>query len=311
MRRFLIKLISIIFLKILKVNKWFFFNIALDYLNTTEKKFFTLTIRPKVVENYKSIISSETDQTAIVIQGPIMYENDFTLNTVKLYKNIFPNSKIILSTWDDEKVDIFKNICHVVKSIKPPNYGRKNVNLQIISTINGIKLASNLGCNYVLKTRCDQRIHSKNLLPYFFKLLSPNYDKLIISSFNTFKLRYISVSDMFMFGSTKELSLYWNTELDNNNGFETYDPITKEFCFMPEYFLAKRYLMLKGFSKCDSKDNRINGMFDSFIIVDHRILDVYWPKYSKIENRWSNYDDSSNIYEYTQIDFELEMSNRE
>ena len=48
---------------------------------------------------------------AIIIQGPIENEDEFTLETVKIYKKIFPNTKIILSTWNTEKqsiIDKFK-----------------------------------------------------------------------------------------------------------------------------------------------------------------------------------------------------------
>ena len=39
---------------------------------------------------------------AIVIQGPVLHENNFTLETVKLYKKNFAQAKIILSTWENE-----------------------------------------------------------------------------------------------------------------------------------------------------------------------------------------------------------------
>ena len=45
----------------------------------------------------------EKNNFAIVMQGPIRKEENFTFNTVCYYKNIYPDAVIIVSTWDDEE----------------------------------------------------------------------------------------------------------------------------------------------------------------------------------------------------------------
>lgn len=41
----------------------------------------------------------DIDDTAIVIQGPITYENGYTEYTAKFYREIYPNIPIVISTW--------------------------------------------------------------------------------------------------------------------------------------------------------------------------------------------------------------------
>ena len=74
--------------------------------------YITFHIRPKR--------SSDTDvcsdslniypKVAIIIQGPLLKKNNFTIETVKLYKKIFSNYLIILSTWEDEDQEYLSEI---------------------------------------------------------------------------------------------------------------------------------------------------------------------------------------------------------
>ena len=38
------------------------------------------------------------------MQGPIILEENLTLETLKFYKNIFPENQLILSTWKNEEI---------------------------------------------------------------------------------------------------------------------------------------------------------------------------------------------------------------
>ena len=49
---------------------------------------------------HSGMLSNMSD-VAIVIQGPLILDNHFTLNTVKLYKRYYPGCKVIVSTWND------------------------------------------------------------------------------------------------------------------------------------------------------------------------------------------------------------------
>ena len=54
--------------------------------------FFTFHLRPKRADKIGTVAdkSLKYSKVAIVIQGPIVYDEDFTLETIKLYKKIFP-----------------------------------------------------------------------------------------------------------------------------------------------------------------------------------------------------------------------------
>ena len=51
------------------------------------------------------------DDTAIVIQGPIAYDNNYTVETFKLYRLIYPNAPIVVSTWKGEATNDFRKAC--------------------------------------------------------------------------------------------------------------------------------------------------------------------------------------------------------
>ena len=68
-----------------------------------EGEFATHVYRPKNADEVG--IRSEKRakrKTAIVIQGPIKYEDNFTYETVKLYNLLYPECEVVLSTWEDE-----------------------------------------------------------------------------------------------------------------------------------------------------------------------------------------------------------------
>ena len=66
--------------------------------------------------------------TGILLQGPV---TDWTSDIIKTYSTNFPNSEILLSTWDDENT---KDIsCNIVKTSIPKETHpfKLNANLQI------------------------------------------------------------------------------------------------------------------------------------------------------------------------------------
>tara|TARA_Y100000004_G_scaffold146629_1_gene167563 strand:+ start:6573 stop:7169 length:597 start_codon:yes stop_codon:yes gene_type:complete len=99
---------------------------------------------------------------AIVIQGPTNY--------YELMSSTWKGDKII-STWENEKIKIKKNEILVLNKI-PKEKGTANLNLQKISTLNGLLKAKELGYKRAIKTRSD-------LFPtdfqQFEKLLNTNY----------------------------------------------------------------------------------------------------------------------------------------
>ena len=83
-------------------------------------------MRPKTEEKIFTIEEENSldSQVAIIMQGPIFREEHFTLETVKIYKKLFPSAKVFISTWKDqdkEERDLLKEEpnCEIVFCEKP------------------------------------------------------------------------------------------------------------------------------------------------------------------------------------------------
>ena len=127
------------------------------------------------------------DDTAIVIQGPITYDNNYTADTFKLYRSIYPNVPIVVSTWKGEATNDFRRECRensvVLLENDPPKIcGSWNINMQLKSSLQGVRyVQENTSAKFVLKIRTDQRINRFEFLVYFKNLLEtfpPKDDKL-------------------------------------------------------------------------------------------------------------------------------------
>ncbi len=264
--------------------------------------FYNLKNFPIKAKNYQLQSDAYTiPSLCIVIQGPIVKENDFTLETCKIYKKIFNNSEtIILSTWDTEDKKYLKNFeaigVKVLLSKAPDFAGRANLNYQILSTMKGLKEGEKLGCEYAIKTRTDQRFYSTNLSRDLFNLLkiyppSPNYNmhsRLVALSFNSFKYRYYGISDMFLFGNTQDMLKYWNSPLDTKK-YEEYKTIKQkdlwqQYCY--ETYIASHFLKNIGVTPEYTLKHTWKIYKDLFIFIDKEILDMYWPKYTNLDSRW-------------------------
>ena len=89
------------------------------------------------------------EKTAIIMQGPLVREDDFTLETVKIYEKLFPGTVIIVSTWEDSAEEYVKKLSELSNCIvllnEPPKFsGILNLNMQVVSTLAGIKKAKEL-----------------------------------------------------------------------------------------------------------------------------------------------------------------------
>ena len=99
----------------------------------------------KRTPNFLAVNKSEINrfsEVGIILQGPPVYKDDFTFNTVNLYKQKYPYAQIIVSLWDDVDDDYVKKVEALnVKVLisKKPTPGINNINLQIKSTEVAIK----------------------------------------------------------------------------------------------------------------------------------------------------------------------------
>ncbi len=170
---------------------------------------------------------------SVVVQGPIIgkpnedYEKQETLHCLKSIKQVLPDAEIIVSTWKGSDVShLFYD--KVIFNEDPGaisynDYELKNVlnntNRQIVSTYNGLKVASR---TYAIKMRGDFILKSTS----FFSLINKFNE---VNKYRFFRYRiivptYVSrdpekipllyhISDLFQVGYADDLKDLWDIPL--------------------------------------------------------------------------------------------------
>jgi hypothetical protein len=240
----------------------------------------------------------------IVIQGPACVENDFTSRVISRYLDLHPEALVIFSTWTGEELklkDIDKfnlnSRFRILLNKKPMNPGISNINLQIESSRNGLKLAKELNCEFGIKTRSDQAFLNSNsigLLHFELTEAEKNYnqnERIVAVSLDTFLFRPYGISDMFHFGRIETLLNFWDTELDNR-GPERKSEINaatlRDFSklTLTECYLNTKYLKKKDFEPNFSLRQSLEFIRDFFVIVDQQAIDLVWNKNTRKEFRY-------------------------
>lgn len=275
--------------------------------------FVTLYLRRKNPEQERWLAETgQNDRLAIIIQGPIISEEDYTLRTAEAYRAWFPASPIIYSTWDDQDAADLEAIrelgCHLNVSKSdlfpaPRNDAERaqvNVNKQMHSSHAGLLVAQGLGSEFALKTRSDQRIcnpQAVRALPGLMGVfgLPPGTNQLgriVVSSLNTFALRMYGVSDMFTFGFLKDLIDYWDGTQDRRSTVSSEGSL-RQYANqrIGEVFFTSNFLERKGDVLEWTLEHYWSELSRRFLVVDSSFLDQHWPKYTEVENRWAWRDD--------------------
>ena len=294
--------------KIKKIIKGFFRKLGFSLFRVNQGYYVTYWSRPQKARDVIYPPSNATD-TAIIIQGPLKYEDNFTLETVRLYRKLFPTCAVIVTTWSNEDADTINQIknegaqvclCDFPEELKGID---KSVNLQRKNTKKGVEQAGALGYKYVAKTRSDQRIYSPNAMAFcksmleFFPLEktdTPAKARLISTSLGTFKNRYYNVSDLFIFGFTEDLLRYYSCPEDERPSAlepEAEDVLEWSKRRTGEIWFTTYYLEAVGHKLEWTHADNDCTMRDWFIIIDVESLDLYWPKYTDSEYRWRSYND--------------------
>lgn len=248
--------------------------------------------------------NSSYGEYAIVIQGPLSLENDFTIETVNLYLKNFPGVKVIVSTWvgsDQRAIDVLKSLgCMVVLNVRPVLSGSHNVNYQIVSTFAGIELAEVLGCKYVLKTRCDQRFYSAGGLGGLVAYLSmypveagaPYKGRIIEPGISVCRYRLWSMCDMFQFGYIEDVKFMWALPLDSRSRtHEEFDAVAHKVRDLVEENIAEIYIHRSyaerlGFPADVVPEHYYQFMAKCMLVIDKETVDLFWNKYSALEFGW-------------------------
>lgn len=263
-------------------------------------------LRPKNSKLYKQPILRTTlknGEVAIVLQGLIETKDDFTLETVRLYKKIIPEAFIIISTWDTTEetlINEFRNEgCHIVINKSFKNSGIGNVNYQICTSLSGIKKAKELGALYTLKARSDIRLYRSNVFEYMKGLLSVfpvakdndfNLKGRIITQAGNWGQLYMPLwlQDFLYFGYTDDLLNLFTIDYNTSDisspikyfsslgrtvtGFDLYENM------VPEMFITKSFINKYKPGEI-SLEQSWKILKDLFIVVDQEQLGSFWCKY--------------------------------
>jgi hypothetical protein len=233
------------------------------------------------------------EKIGIVMQGPLIRENNFTVNTIKRYMNYSDNLSIIVSTWDDEdraELDQIRAAGAVVVTSKKPEFaGNFNINYQLVSTLAGIKKAVEFDCKYICKTRTDQRIYGETAFAFMMCLLKHypaaaggQRQRLIGLSTeygSMYKPYYIS--DFLYFGQTEDIYKLFDIPLDERNIVRRKNSCQRavEDELIPEVYILREYLKKTGAEYGVSVKDYWLFLRDRMILIDKSIIGLYWPKY--------------------------------
>ena len=264
-------------------------------IDNTKNNYLTYHLRPKKAEDFNLESTCKIDEKiAIIIQGPIQEKFDFLKNTLEIYKKIFKNSIIIISTWkseDIEKINTLKDENIYILFNDEPEKSQSNIDHQIFSTNIALKFAMNHNAKYSIKTRADVRINKSNLETFFISLIktfpvksnSLIKSRIVVPSLITFKFRIFSLSDIVMFGETDDLLQYFDLELFRD-GLKKFDLNEKKLLKNETPVVAEIFLCARFMNKLDNSINwNLESWWDSlknyFCIIDNSSLDLFWHKY--------------------------------
>jgi hypothetical protein len=255
--------------------------------------FLTYIARPKYAEQidtYSDLSPDSGKDVAILVCGPMVYENHFTRDSIRLYRKYYPQALIILSTGEDEDADYLDDLqgpdVVVLKSRKPENSGRDDREWGRILIYTGVQEAVRREKMYCFRTPTSARAYAPNLLSYFRSLqdvfpLSSDYlqhKRLIFCGCGSLKYMPFCFSIFFQFGHVDDMSKYWEglaifPDDIPEGGSETSIALRAEtnmYCYFNIRYLRNIGMSFKPKSLRDSW----RVMADLFCLVDYQMLDL-------------------------------------
>ena len=274
------------------------YKIRLDLSLFFGRGYLTWHRRPMRLEGWKELpaVDSLADyrDVAIVMQGPLDTRNNFTLETLRLYKHFFPGVKLFLSTWTDSSNRTLDRIStlgvQIVLSEPMENPPLGNLSRQIETTLKGIRAAEASDAKFVLKVRTDQRLYSNLAIDYLRSVIKifparchPGSVKgrIIFSSSNSFIDRVQGATDFMQFGHLEDVQKFWASSLKRKLPSH----------LTPETIITASYLLELGWQRKDllTTESWVRAMKEVFGFVDGSSLDFFWHKYSMREYLWRRY----------------------
>ena len=195
------------------------------------------------------------DDAAIVIQGPLEYKDSYTATTAQIYRQIYPNAPIVISTWKGEATEGFREFCNrnsvvLLENDLPEEPGGLHVNYQLESSYRGIRyVKENTAAKFVLKCRTDQRVNLPGFLNYFKNLLAafpPNGDKtsrriILLNENMNNRWAPFYVCDYLAFGAVNDLERLYGIPRQSREAGNYFKHIERRFHFI-ESIIKRRAL---------------------------------------------------------------------
>ena len=272
-------------------------------LNEKSDYYTTYRRRPKSAEGVGTWTERElqTDNAAVVMQGPPYEPDDFTLETLKLYARHMPNARLILSTWRDTSPAILDPIrrlgVDVVLNDKPDTPGLFNINMQLVTAAAGVRRAVEQGAEWILKTRTDQRLYQESFMSMLvsmaktFPVASSYEQRFRIIGVGQGSLKYAPyhVTDQTLLGHAEDMLKYWDVPLKLDDppahwpedlGEVFHQVPVGELCRLgaAESRLAAGFLERLGRPLTWTLVDHWKALRDHFCFVDHGMVDLYWVK---------------------------------
>jgi hypothetical protein len=271
---------------------------------------------------------------AIVMQGPVATQDDFTLETLRLYRRNMPQAQLILSTWKDENAAILARIAdlgvQVVQSDKPAVPGLFNINMQIVSAGAGVRHAVAKGASWIMKTRTDQRLYEPNVIPFLIGLAdtfpitgpdlgaTPQSKRIIGVGHGSLKFAPYHLTDQTVFGTAQDMLAYWTPPLQDSDLVKRW-PSDREQVYLSnaigalsieavaESYLASHFLMRMGRKLDWTIEDSWRAYRDHFCVADYGTTDFYWVKAQTYTRREMNktYDHITNRQELSFLEWIL------
>lgn len=264
--------------------------------------FVSYRLRPKRTGGVPVLnVCEGLSSVAIVLQGPLLLENDFTVETVRFYRRCYPGATVIVSTWVGADAGAVSRLeeagAVVVLSELPDHCGHLNINYQVVNTLAGVKKAVALGAEYVCKTRTDQRFCHTDAIAHLLNLLRtfpicnddfarPQKGRIVSGCMPYGDLFYpYAISDFFYFGYAEDIEQLFSMPLDDRpkgaGGRGMSRRSISEEMIAPEVQLIRSYISSMGGDNACTVEAHWRFMKNHMIMLSKDELGLYWPKYDE------------------------------
>ena len=221
------------------------------------------------------------EDVTIIIQGRVTQE------TYNFYTERYPNFKIVISTWSNHNLDLsyFPHNLKFISEKQPKEVGMQNMNLQFLSTINGL---FSTFTKYCIKVRGDEYY---NNLEQIAELIKNDSGKIYTSPiwFRHWDFMNYHISDHIVAGTTDNLkTMFVNTKINVDRRAITHMVDGVEHTYWePEINLTRSYLMAKYKDEFFNRDGR-ELMIESFKILNLEKLKPYKIVANVYNKNWTD-----------------------